>query len=328
MKKIAELLTGEMTPLSPMPAIRLNGKNRVQIVALGDVGMSVLLGLKLLGGEQISDIGIFDISRENTMRLEMELSQVRYPDDEKPMPRVHQVEEAGLFDCDVFLFCASKGVPPVGAQGDVRMAQLAANRGIIRHYAGLAKEKAYAGLVCVISDPVDPLCKAFLDESDLLPAQVQGYGLGVMNARARYYAERDERFSSYLTEGRAFGPHGQDLVIANSMEQYDDAVSKELTKLTVNANRVIRDLGYKPYLAPGMSSAAISVLLTLSGAWHYSSLYLGDEAGGAFLGIRNRMTEEGPVYENLPLPEELYARIQTAYDNLRNLAKESDRKKC
>ena len=37
----------------------------------------------------------------------------------------------------------------------------------------------------------------------LLPEQIQGFGLGVMNARAAYYAKRDPRFSRFLTEGPA-----------------------------------------------------------------------------------------------------------------------------
>ena len=91
----------------------------------------------------------------------------------------------------------------------------------------------------------------------------------------------------YLTEGRAFGPHGQDLVIADSLEHYNDELSRELTRKTVTCNLAVRELGYKPYIAPALSSAAISILLTLRGAWHYGSLYLGDERG-AFLGMKNR----------------------------------------
>ena len=51
-----------------------------------------------------------------------------------------------------------------------------------------------------MSDPVDPLAKAaylasntdkngVFDQKGLRPEQIQGYGLGVMNARAAYYAK-------------------------------------------------------------------------------------------------------------------------------------------
>lgn len=322
MRKIEELWreagVRQVLPLDYCP-VKLNEKHRVNVLALGDVGMTVLLGLKLLGGDVIESLGICDINQANVERLEMEMNQIRYPFGLENMPKIHAVEEERLFDCDVLVFCASKGIPPIGASGDVRMAQLAANREIIAHYGALAKKTGFRGLMAVVSDPVDPLCKAFLAASGIHPAQVQGYGLGVMHARAAYYAEKEERFFSYLEEGRAFGPHGGDLVIANSVKNYDETISCALTDLTVNANMQVRNLGYKPYIAPAISSAAISILLTLRGEWHYGSLYLGDSETGAFLGIKNRITAEGPVFEDLELPDDLYARIKRAYDNLCNL---------
>lgn len=295
-----------------------NPKLRVNIVALGDVGTTMLIGLRLLGGDVIHSIGICDIRKENTERLEMEINQIGYPFEGPALPTVDVVPEEELFAGDVLIFCASRGVPPVepGSNIDVRMAQLDANRDIIRHYAGLARQADFKGLVAVVSDPVDNLCAAFLDESGLAPWQIQGYGLGVMHKRAEYYASKDSRFQSYLTEGRAFGPHGKDLVIANSIENYDDALSRELTQQTTHANIAVRDLGFKPYIAPALSSAALSILLTLRGQWHYGSLYMGTLSHGAFLGIKNRLTKDGWEWEDLNLPKELFERIQNAYENL------------
>lgn len=322
MKRIEDLWkeagVGCATPLDYCP-IKIGQKHRVNMLALGDVGMTVLIGLRLLGSDVIEEIGICDINPANVERLEQEMNQINYPFGLETLPPVKIVDEKTLFDCDVMIFCASKGIPPIGAKGDVRMAQLAANREIIAHYGALAKAAEYQGMVCVVSDPVDPLCKAFLEAAQLHPAQIQGYGLGVMNARALYYAGKDSRFKAYAEEGRAFGPHGEDLVIANSLTDYDDELSEELTGLTVTANMKVRELGFKPYIAPALSSAAISILLTLRGEWHYSSLYLGDSSAGAFLGIKNRMLDKGPVYEDVELAEPLYKRIKRAYDNLCNL---------
>ncbi|MCH4187175.1 MAG: lactate dehydrogenase [Megasphaera sp.] len=294
---------------------------RVHILALGDVGMTMLIGLRLLGGDVIRSIGICDINEKNVQRLEMEINQIRYPfaGVYAPLPPVESIGEEQLFDCDVFIFCASKGVPPVGVVGDVRMAQLEANRGLIGHFAGLARKAAYSGLVCIVSDPVDPLCAAFLDASGCSPAQIQGYGLGVMNARACYYAERHENMRHYLTEGRAFGPHGQDLVIADSVTKYDDSISRLLTEYVVQANVAIRNTGYKPYIAPALSSAALSILLTLRGQWHYGSVYLGAPGCGAYFGVKNHMGPDGIIYEDIPMCRSLYSRLVTAYTNLCSL---------
>ena len=116
-----------------------------------------------------------------------------------------------------------------------------------KEYALLAREKHFQGLFAVVSDPVDLLCQTVLLESNkdpngnfdglgLFPEQIEGYGLGVMHARARYYAAKDPTLASYLDEGRAYGPHGQGLIIANSVANYNDEKSKRLTELALTAD--------------------------------------------------------------------------------------------
>ena len=326
MHKIQDLLAdaGIASPLSlEGHPINPGSKHRINILALGDVGTTMLIGLRLIGSDVISEIGICDIRPETCERLVREINQIRYPDAAVSLPSVKIVTEDKLFDTDVLIFCASRGVPAIGQERspgfDVRMAQLEANRDIIRHYADLAKACDYKGLIAVVSDPVDNLCAAFMDASGLAPYQFRGYGLGVMYARAAYYAEQDERFTVFAREGRAYGPHGSDLVIANSIEHYDDSLSAELTKKAVSANLEVRELGFKPYIAPALSSAAISVVLTLRGEWNYGSLYLGDRNRGAFLGIRSRFDGDKWDYEDQKLPDRLYERIRDSYIRLCNI---------
>ena len=303
------------------------GKKRVHVLAIGDVGSMLLTGLHLLGGDVISSIGICDISDQVTARWEFEENQIAYPWNYDALPEVDVVKPEQLFDCDVFVFVASKGIPPVGSGiTDVRMYQFENNSKIIGHYAKMAREKNFKGLFCAVSDPVDPLAKtAFLESNKneageldymgLLPEQIQGFGLGVMNARAAYYAKRDERFKQFLTEGRSFGPHGQDLVVADSIENYNDELSKELTQLTVTANLHMRSIGYKPFVAPAFSSGALSILLALRGEWHCGSVFL----GGIYMGVKNRYTKNGLETEVLPLPDALYDRIVFAEENLKKI---------
>ena len=115
-----------------------------------------------------------------------------------------------------------------------------------------------------------------------------------------------------MTEGRSFGPHGQDLVIADSIENYNDELSKELTNLTVTANLHMRAIGYKPFVAPAFSSGAISILMTLRKQWHCGSVFL----GGIYMGVKNRYTEHGIETEVHALPDALYERIVFAAENL------------
>ena len=300
-------------------------KVRVNLLALGDVGSTLLMGLRLMGGDVISSIGICDLREGVAQRWEFELNQIQLPGPYDALPPVEIVSPEQLFDGNVFLFCASRFVPDTAVKtGDVRMAQYRLNRELAALYARKARQARYRGLFCVVSDPVDPLCRAVLTESNRAPSgemdyqglfshQVRGFGLGVMNARAAYYARKDPRFASFLTEGRSFGPHGEDLVIANSIRHYNDALSRRLTEQAVRANLRMRELGFKPYVAPALSSGALSLLLCLRGQWHCSSTYL----DGVFMGARNRVLPTGTELERLPLPRQLQDRLQTTMDRLR-----------
>ena len=300
----------------------LPGSCRVNLLALGDVGSTLAMGLRLLGGHTILDIGLCDLRENVPERWEFELGQIGIPG-----PGVKVVRPEELFDCDVFLFCASRFVPDTAVKsGDVRMAQYALNRPLVASYARMAREAGFKGMFCVVSDPVDPLCRAALLESNrnengeldykgLFPYQVRGFGLGVMNARARYYAEKDPRFVDFLIDGRTFGPHGEGLIVANSVSRYDDALSRELTEKTKHANLDMRQLGYKPYVAPALSSGALSLLGCLRGAWHCSSTYL----DGVFMGAQNRMAPNGPQLERLPLPGALLERIRETMEQLKQI---------
>ena len=267
-------------------------------------------------------------SEKLTARWEFEMGQVSLPWEYDAFPEVSVIPTENLFDCDVFIFAASKGIPPVGSQvKDVRMAQFETNASLVRQYVRQARQQGFNGLWAAVSDPVDPLAKTAYLESNLnengewdglglLPEQVQGYGLGVMNARAAYYAKQDERFASFLKDGRTFGPHGEGLWAANSISNYDEDLSCELTELTKTANLKMRELGFKPYAAPALSSGALSILLTLCGKWHCGSVFL----DGVYMGCKNRYTPAGIESELLPhIPDKLFSHLQSAADTLRDI---------
>ena len=123
---------------------------QLTLVGLGDVGGQLLTALKLLGDE-IDEIGIYDPNDALVDRYVLELNQIL----DRETPRIVRRSPADLFDCDLFLFTASRGVPPVGAAGDVRMLQFEKNRDMLRAYAKQARSSGFRGLFCQISDPVD-----------------------------------------------------------------------------------------------------------------------------------------------------------------------------
>ena len=290
---------------------------RVTLVGLGDVGGNVLAALKLLGAE-LSELAIYDPDESRCRRYELELNQVLSPDG-LPRPRVTIADPARLFDCDLFLFTASRGVPPVGTQiADVRMAQYRSNAALLKPYARAARESGFTGLFCQISDPVDHLSRSVflqsnrnaageVDFAGLLPEQVQGFGLGVMAARCTYYARQLELDEQNL---RVYGPHGQGLVCANSCgADYDAALSASLTEKTRTANLRVRELGFKPYLAPALSSAAVSILRLVRGQEHFGAIPL----GSAYFGCRSRMTPFGAELVREPIEPALLAELQRTH---------------
>lgn len=299
-------------------------KWNLNLVALGDVGSTLAIGLRLLGEECIDSIGIYDRNMNRLKRWEYELNQIRRPFDEKALPPVYLVDEKDLFNCDMFIFCASKGIPPVGSQvEDVRMAQFNSNSNIIKDYALLARETNFKGIFAVVSDPVDLLCKvAFLESNKdkngnfdfkgLAANQIIGYGLGVMNGRACFYAEKSKDTIHYLDEGRAFGPHGEGLIIANSIDNYDEELSNYLTDKTINANKEVRGFGYKPYVAPSLSSGSLSIISTIKEDWFYGSTYMGE----AYIGSKCRLKENQIEIEQLNLPTLLFNKINRTYERL------------
>jgi malate/lactate dehydrogenase len=279
---------------------------KVNVLGLGDVGGIMLSGLRLLSGDTISQVGIYDLDENKMDRWVYELNQI-YTEEMKA-PDVIKVDFDNIFDCDAFIFTASSAIPEVGSGvQDVRMYQLEKNAKIIGIYAKAAAKAGFKGQFIVVSDPVDLLCKAVLDLSEgaLMPEQIKGFGLGVMHARARFYAKKNE-YMEYFEEGRAFGPHGKHLIIANSMKTYNQMRSLKLTEDTVRANLDVRAVGYKPFIAPALSSAALSILKCLRGEWHYSTAYF----QGVYFGCKNRQVMSGLTeVEQYSLDKNLQVRI-------------------
>ncbi|MGH4121646.1 MAG: lactate/malate family dehydrogenase [Clostridium sp.] len=296
-------------------------KWRINVVGLGDVGGTLLTGLKLLGAEKIQSLGLYDRDLNRNERYKYELSQILSPDMNENSINIVSLKEDDVFDCDMFVFCVSVGVPEVGKEStDVRLAQFKGNSKIISHYATLAGEKEFKGVFAVVSDPVDLLCKVAFVESNkdssgnmdfkgLAPEQIRGYGLGVMNARACYYAMQQDATKHYIHEGRAFGPHGEGLIIADSIEHYNESLSDSLTFSTKTANLEVRSTGFKPYIAPALSSGTLSILATINSQWHYSATFI----GGTFMGSRNRLLPSGTELETLDLNEVLLSKLNSTY---------------
>ncbi|MDX9916628.1 MAG: lactate dehydrogenase [Gudongella sp.] len=298
----------------------------VNIFALGDVGSTLAIGLRLLG-KNINLIGIYDRNQNRLKRWEHELGQIRKPFDERAFAPIKVIEKEELFNCDMFIFCASSGIPPVGSGvSDVRMAQFEKNRQIISEYAKIARNMNFKGYFSVVSDPIDPLCKSVFLESNkneegkfdfqgLASNKIIGFGLGVMNARAAFYSEQSPELSHYIDEGTVFGPHGNGLIVADSINNYNHEKSLILTENTVNANLKIREFGFKPYIAPSLSSGSLSIISAIEGDYFYGSSLMGE----AYMGSKVRLTDSGLEVTQYNLHPLLKQRLENTYNDLRSI---------
>ncbi len=308
-----------------LPPLRRRERVRVNLLALGDVGSTLLMGLRLLGGDVIDSIGICDVRENVPQRWEMELNQIVSPEGER-LPPVELVSPEEVFDGDVFLFCASRFVPDTSVtSGDVRMAQYQVNRGT-------------GGPLCP-HGPAAALWRNVLRGQRSGGSPVPGGAGGEQPGRDGPVGRRRAVFPSgaglrtgghagqshvlcpegatvcRLSDGGAYlRPHGADLVVANSIEHYDDALSRELTERVVQANLEMRRLGVQAPMWPrpsargaepaGLSAGAVALLVHLSGWGVYGgqkpAAPHGDGAGAA-----------------AALPEALQERLRDTMERLR-----------
>lgn len=299
-------------------------KYEITILGLGDVGGTLLSGLMLLAPSLFSKIKLYDLNLNNCKRWYYEASQIYDAFDDLEYPQIEIIKEDEIFNSDVVIFCISAYIPKVGEKvDDVRMAQFKKNSSIINNFGKMARNNNYKNLFCVVSDPIEPLCKSLYlssntnskDEFDYngIPSEnIIGFGLGVMNARANFYSKNYKESLNFYKEGRAFGSHGKELVIANSITNYNNDISINLTQDAIKANLVVRDVGFKPFIAPALSSGAISIINTLKGKWNYSAIYFKD----SFYGCKNKRIKNTNKIESLNLDDDLYQRIKISYENI------------
>lgn len=298
-------------------------KKRVNVLGLGDVGSTMALALSLYGGEAIGEIGLYDLDENRLSRWEQEINQIAEPLMDT-LPKVRILKETELFDCDLFAFTASVGVPPVGVQDvDVRVVQFNGNAKLVSLYGHLAVERAFKGIFAVVSDPVDQLCRHLYESTNkdseghwhgegLHTEQIRGYGLGVMNGRAAYFAK--QKNVDYGDHGRVYGPHGKGLVVANHWSEtgYIAEASEWLTEKTITANLEMRKIGYKPYIAPAVASGAIAITKTLLEEWHYSCISF----DGFYYGCLNKRVSGSDFWEKKALALSLQERIRQSSEEL------------
>ncbi|HPC82147.1 MAG TPA: hypothetical protein P5234_01535 [Thermoanaerobaculaceae bacterium] len=303
---------------------------RIGVIGLGRVGgvAAATVAAMTVRQSRVRELLIHDVDAANLERWRLELGSVGLWRGREALPAVRVAGAEELFrECDAVLFVATQAVPPLGVQGDVRLVQLAPNRAILRTYLDHAAAANFAGLLLVVSDPVDWLAQAaFVDSNTspggafsgagLPPERIAGLGLGVMWARALAAAREAGSEARVRASGGAYGPHSVDVLAFDDLRRPDSELSACMTEAARRCNYRVRSLGFLPYVGPGVSSVALTLPRLLAGRqvaaaalvdgvylgcpcrleWgvYPAALRLGREVREAVAGLHRRLQEQAP----------------------------------
>jgi hypothetical protein len=251
----------------------------VAIAGLGRVGGAAATVLAALPAARtgVRELLLYDIDAANQERWLLELGAVAEWRGESGLPAVRATTpEQAFHTCDVFLFVAAAGVPPLGVEDEVRLVQFQPNRGILHGFLERARAARFTGLFLVVADPVDWLALAAFHDSNtdahgrfagdgLAPERIAGLGLGVMWGRALAAARREGWEPAVRAHGAVFGPHDVEVIAYDDVAAPNAARSAVLTRAAREANFVIRRLGFLPHVAPGVASVALALPHLLAG---------------------------------------------------------------
>lgn len=309
---------------------------RISIAGLGDVGstMATALASRPIVESGIESITLYDRDPARTGRWVQELSAIQSPSRESHPSVDSAVDEAALFaSSDIFVFAVSAGVPAPGDDSDVRMRQFEANAPIVDHYARVAAESGFGGVFAVVSDPVEHLCASAARVLGRGAAtRVIGLGLGVMFARAAVMARRlwgAGAAESFRRDGLVYGSHGKILCVLTGPDPargFDPERSRRLSAEVPFMNLETRRIGFKPFVAPAVSSAALplmAVARTMAGfdiptGAQGPSVFHGSIAdAGIFFGGPVVWTPEGFINVDFGLCPEAARMAAEARDELR-----------
>jgi len=265
--------------LRRLAASRRQAGATVGFAGLGRVGgvAATLIAAMATRASGVRELLVHDADVANQERWLLELGSIAVwrGRDRLPLVRAAGVDEM-MRRCDVLLFVASAAVPPLGTRGDVRLVQFEPNRALLAPFLAAAKHEEFTGLFLVVSDPVEWLAQASFHDSNcdrngrfdgdgLAPERIAGLGLGVMWARVLSAARRHACEAKVARHGAAFGPHSADVMAFDDVRAPDPERSALLTRAARECNYQVRELGFLPYVGPGVSSVALTLPRLLAG---------------------------------------------------------------
>lgn len=183
-------------------------KRKVTIVGAGAVGSTFAYALAQSG--LADEIAINDFFANLAKGQAMDLVQGQ---PFLPQVFIHAGDDSDYADSDIVVITAGAKQGP----GETRIDLLKRNAGIISGIAKKVAESGCAGVMLLVSNPVDVLTKIALDASGWPRERVIGSGTVLDTARFRYALARDAGVDAHNVHGYILGEHGDSEFAAWSM---------------------------------------------------------------------------------------------------------------
>ncbi len=229
-------------------------KTSVGIIGMGWVGSSV--AISLLHAGVVEELLVHDLRVEVAEGEAMDLTQgsTFYP---MATVRVAAIDE--MRQARAIVLAVGNGSLPGGKS---RLEQLAKNVGIVREI-GRALQ-GYAGVVVVVSNPVDVLTHALREAADLPPERVIGTGTMLDTARLRQMVAERLHLASQSIHAYVVGEHGDSEVVLWSsarvggtpIAQWPSWTTEDETSIAAD----VRTAGYDIVRRKGTSNHAIGLV--------------------------------------------------------------------
>ncbi len=229
-------------------------KTSVGIIGMGWVGSSV--AISLLHAGVVEELLVSDLRTDVAEGEAMDLAQgsTFYP-----AATVRVATMADMRDTSAVVVAVGNGSLPGGKS---RLEQLAKNVGIVREIGTALK--GYAGIVIVVSNPVDVLTHALAHAAELPPSRVIGTGTMLDTARLRQMVAQQLTLDSRSIHAHVVGEHGDSEVVLWSTARVGGSPLLQWPGWsTPSADSIaiaVRNAGYEIVKRKGTSNHAIGLV--------------------------------------------------------------------
>jgi L-lactate dehydrogenase len=235
-------------------------KTSIGIIGTGWVGSSV--AISVLHSGITNELLLFDV---RTDVAEGEAMDLAHGASFYPAASVRVASPAEMHRTDAIVIAAGRG----GRPNETRLDLLRDNAATVRELGG--SMRGYAGLVVVVTNPVDVLTHVMVESSGLPPERVIGTGTMLDTARLRHVLGEELRLDPRSIHAQVVGEHGDSEVVLWSSAQVGGTSVREWPGWMTGREREIaervRTAAYEIIRRKGATNHAIGLVTAALLRW-------------------------------------------------------------